>query len=344
MKDLISIIVPAYNIESHVEECIDSILSQSYTHFELIIVDDGSTDNTMNKCNAYDYDERVKVIHIENGGASAARNKGLQFSQGEYICFIDGDDSIDKDYLEKMYSIISADSSIDIISCCCKTMEGNKINRFYSGNRLFENDKDDLFCQLFVVSYGQPGPTYTGIGVPWGKLYRKKLLDDNNLTFDLKLRRMQDNVFNMECFSAADKVIYIDETLYNYRLGHLEGYSKQYKKNYADQMNEVAFSWDRIIRELKIQDYNKVEKYFSKGVLDLLVGILLNEGELGKSFKTYLALFEKEMNLPIFSENIDKLSIQDMGRFKKKVELVILKKHLKLSFYIIAKAAKILII
>lgn len=105
--DKISVIVPVYNVEDYLEECINSILGQTYKNLEIILVDDGSTDNSSKICDIYEKkDKRIKVIHKENGGLSSARNEGLKYRTGEYISFVDSDDFIDKTMYEKLYSAI----------------------------------------------------------------------------------------------------------------------------------------------------------------------------------------------------------------------------------------------
>lgn len=104
----ISVIIPVYNLEKYIVNTIESVLSQTYRNIELIIIDDGSTDNSIQKCMYYSkFDERVKVLHQENKGVSAARNKGIDEANGDFICFVDGDDLIDKSMLEKLYDAIS---------------------------------------------------------------------------------------------------------------------------------------------------------------------------------------------------------------------------------------------
>ena len=114
---MISIIVPVYNSEKTLRECINSILCQSYCDFEVIIIDDGSTDNSPVICREMaEQDERVVVIHVENQGVSHARNVGMKKSKGDYICFVDSDDTIKPDYLEYLYSNIVS-SAADIVTC-----------------------------------------------------------------------------------------------------------------------------------------------------------------------------------------------------------------------------------
>ena len=104
---LISVVVPIFNVQDYLRECIDSILGQTYKNIEIILVDDGSNDDCPQICDEYKLkDERISVIHKENGGLSDARNKGLEFSTGEYICFIDSDDYIDCKFIEKLFKLV----------------------------------------------------------------------------------------------------------------------------------------------------------------------------------------------------------------------------------------------
>lgn len=113
--DLISIIVPVYNVENYIKECINSIINQSYKNIEIILVDDGSTDNSGSLCEEFSLiDSRIVTFHKENGGLSDARNYGIRHSNGEYIMFVDSDDIIDKDIVNVLYTLIQKDKSIDI--------------------------------------------------------------------------------------------------------------------------------------------------------------------------------------------------------------------------------------
>ena len=117
MKDLISIIVPVYNVEKYLEKCIESIVNQTYQNLEILLIDDGSTDCSGKICDEYaQKDKRIKVIHKENGGVSSARNKGLAEATGEYIGFVDGDDYIDKNMYEIMLKEIKKDT-IEFVMC-----------------------------------------------------------------------------------------------------------------------------------------------------------------------------------------------------------------------------------
>lgn len=137
MNELISVVIPVYNVEKYLSKCIESILNQTYKKLEIILVDDGSSDLSRNICDEYcKKDIRIKVIHKENGGLSDARNVGILNATGKYICFIDSDDYIEKNMLELLYLDIKNNDSD--ISCCGKVCE-------YPTNTIRYNDKSD-FC------------------------------------------------------------------------------------------------------------------------------------------------------------------------------------------------------
>ena len=124
---LISVIVPIYNVEQYLHECIDSIISQTYNNLEIILVDDGSPDRCPQICDEYKQkDNRICVIHKNNGGQSDARNKGLEVATGKFISFIDGDDVITKDFVETLYEPLLLKNEISISVCAIKPFQRNK--------------------------------------------------------------------------------------------------------------------------------------------------------------------------------------------------------------------------
>ena len=225
MKALISIIVPCYNLEKHIAACLDSALAQTFADWELIAVDDGSTDSSGAILDRYaEADPRIRCIHQPNGGVSSARNAALAQARGELLLFLDGDDALTPAMLEKLYARMDAETDIVCCSCVAFSEEENleSPRHFLSGDREMRSmrEKEPLFLQLHDDRIGQaPGRVYTAIGVPWGKLFRAELLRDHDLRFP-PLRRMQDNIFNMYAFTMARKIVYLDEPLYRYRIDH----------------------------------------------------------------------------------------------------------------------------
>ena len=222
---MISIIVPAYNIEKYLADCIESVLAQTETDWELILVDDGSSDDTATICDRYAAtDARIHCVHKENGGVASARNTALELARGEYILFLDGDDELSPELLARLLSRMEPD--VDIVCCSCTVFSRKtgleQPRSFLIGDRDMRNmsEKEPLFLQLHDGRIGQsPGKIYTAIGVPWGKLYRASLIRENNLRFP-PMRLFEDNIFNMYAFTLARRIIYLDAPLYRYRADH----------------------------------------------------------------------------------------------------------------------------
>ena len=165
---LISVIVPIYNVERYLEKCIHSILNQTYQNLEIILVDDGSPDNCGAICDQYsDVEQRIKVIHKQNGGLSDARNKGIDASSGEFLVFVDSDDTILPEMIEKLYRRIVIDQS-DMAFCGYKQV--NQYGEFLSEVALPDNVLTGF--DALKVSYESQGVLYT---ITWNKLYKRHL-------------------------------------------------------------------------------------------------------------------------------------------------------------------------
>lgn len=199
-NELISIVVPIYNVEHYLKKCIESILIQTYKNIEIILVDDGSPDNCPKICEDYkSKDLRIKVIHKENGGLSDARNKGIKKAKGTYITFVDSDDTIEPDYVEYLYSIIKKfDADISICDYNAKYSNGTVLNR--NKNSEYRINKKEAFEIMlyqsdFTVSSWAKLYRYSlfkNIEFPYGKIFEDayttyKLIDlCNNIGVGLK--------------------------------------------------------------------------------------------------------------------------------------------------------------
>ena len=202
----ISIIVPVYNAEEYLCECMDSIIGQTYEDWELILVDDGSKDSSGDICDEYSQkDSRIKVFHKTNGGVSSARNHGLEHANGEWIAFIDADDWVDDDYLEK--SIVCS-KNVDMVTCNHKDENGNS-SEIDNVNRtlLLDVDRIDFSSNLSKKL----------LYFPWGHLYRKGIIKSRKIKFNEDLRLSEDTCFNIEYLMACKTVAIFNENLYVYR-------------------------------------------------------------------------------------------------------------------------------
>lgn len=170
-QSLISVIVPIYKVQDYLDECVESIINQTYSNIEIILVDDGSPDECPNMCDAWaKKDSRIRVVHKKNGGLSSARNAGIEVANGEYICFVDSDDFICKDALENLYNRIKGDATVGITS--------GMIYRYQDGYT--SNFKDVWLCSVekvipaseFLLETMSQKTSYT----VWNKLYRREVV------------------------------------------------------------------------------------------------------------------------------------------------------------------------
>lgn len=206
-KPLISIIVPVYNVEKYIRRCLDSLIKQTYKNLEIIVVDDGSPDNSGAICDEYaKLDSRVKVIHKENGGVSSARNIGLDNISGEYVGFIDSDDYIALDMYEELYDILVANDAD--ISMGCYSMESSS-GEFVPHCSSFTTDR---FDKLQTISEMLKQVKYTCSLVD--KLFASKLI--GKIRFDETISHNEDLLFVYQLMKNSRKAVYISKPIYYY--------------------------------------------------------------------------------------------------------------------------------
>ncbi len=207
---MISVIIPVYNTETYLPACVESLLSQTYADFELLLIDDGSQDKSPDICDNYTRkDKRVKVIHKRNEGVSAARNTGIEASGGEYITFIDSDDWVAPDYLQSLSEKLSAKTPDLVTSGLIWWEDSTRQQRDVLAPCLLidlhtEEGLRDIVMQSLITS-------------PVGKLYRRKMIVENKLRFDTSLSFAEDRDFNVGVISVAKTVVTTDYTGYYYR-------------------------------------------------------------------------------------------------------------------------------
>lgn len=234
MSELVSVIIPVYNCEKYISDCVLSLVNQTYDDIEIILIDDGSTDLSAERCRSLEKQyTNVHYYYQKNGGAASARNNGLSHASGEFILFVDGDDQTDAELIQRLYD--EMDDNTDVVCCSYEILGTNKEEKMFP-NRMSASsikEKEPFYLQLMDYTYAHDPSNSTAIGVPWGKLIRKSVIDENKIRFDVGLRRMQDNIFVMELFYSARKIIYIPEFLYLYRVDHINSY------NYVSYSPEV---------------------------------------------------------------------------------------------------------
>lgn len=204
-KTLVSIIVPIYNVEKYLRECVDSIIGQTYTNLEIILVDDGSPDRCPEICDEYaKQDNRIKVIHKPNGGLSDARNAGIEIAKGEYLSFVDSDDVIHCQMIEVLMKPILEDDNIKISAC---------------GNVKFQDGETITISKIDVINLHSETFDYRTMclkctNTAWGKIYSKNLFDD----IKYPVGRLHEDEFTTYkiCYNAKT-IAYLECLLYFYR-------------------------------------------------------------------------------------------------------------------------------
>lgn len=221
----ISVIVPIYNVEKYLENCINSIIVQTLEDIEIILINDGSTDKSYEIINKYKaIDSRIIVINKKNSGVSAARNSGLKVSRGEYIAFIDSDDWIEQNMLEKLYKLGKKYNS-EVVACNFKSF-----NDIYNTFNKYPIDEGEYVGKSVIkekiLSKVISGKLKTPV---WDKIYKKEFLQNNNIKFDEKITRFEDWYFIIEVYEKVHNLYYLDKNMYNYRIANNTLSNKYYK-------------------------------------------------------------------------------------------------------------------
>lgn len=205
----VSVIVPIYNVEDYLEDCLNSIINQTYKNLEIILINDGSKDNSKNICDCYaKKDMRIKVIHQENGGLSIARNEGIKKASGDYLTFIDSDDYIELNMIEKLVKALKKDDA-DLSICNRKEYFDYKNHYKYT----FKNDKKYLL--LDKISALKELCSFNLFDMSaWAKLYKKNLFKDILFPED---KLSEDYYIMYILFAKCEKISYINDYLYIYR-------------------------------------------------------------------------------------------------------------------------------
>ena len=208
MNPLISIIVPVYNVEEYLDRCVESIVNQIYTNIEIILVDDGSPDNCPKMCDEWaEKDNRIKVIHKENGGVSSARNIGIDNADGDYISFVDSDDYVENNFISSLLSgCQNNEAQLSVCGCCIN--DNDKVIKAES--TVLVNSYDAC---IMLFDYGN---CHYFEGYSCNKLYKKDIIKDNCLKFDTSFKMCEDTLFNFNYIKCINNVCVLDEALYHY--------------------------------------------------------------------------------------------------------------------------------
>ncbi|MCM3568229.1 glycosyltransferase [Neobacillus mesonae] len=297
----LSIVVPIYNVEQYLPNCIESILSQTYKDFEVILVNDGSPDNCGEICENYaKKDNRIKVIHKVNEGVSSARNCGINLSKGEYIGFIDPDDTVEPE----MYDVLlqtAKKNNADIVVCPIKTK--NFINNTVSISPVWK-DVGCVLDQEIIRDYIIPSVlverTYSLISCV-NKVYKKSLFIDNQIRFENRKSHSEDAILNWTLLNKINKLIFIDKPLYNYQINKRDSLTQIFRENFYEYILDNKNFKLEICKIYNLEKYSSTIKNHYVGVtLSFMQNVVIRELKEKKKINILKTIFyDKEFNKDI---------------------------------------------
>ncbi len=303
MEELVSIVVPIYNVEKFIHRCIDSILQQSYKNTEIILVDDGSPDNCPKICDEYSRkDSRIKVLHKKNGGLSDARNAGIRIAKGKYIAFVDSDDSIEKDYIKQLYNTIrKADADISACGHTVRYENGRTIPHFSNNSFIVQREEalervlyDDELC-----------------AATWAKLYKTKLF--KNIKFP-KGENFEDSSTTYKLILESNKVACDMKSQYNYLIRSNSIMTTPFSKK--DLL--LITSWDNMGEEI-LKIYPHLKNAVIRGKTYARISVLRRLIETKQKEKW----LEKELRTEILAEKTNLLNDEKCPR-RDKIAVILL--------------------
>lgn len=299
---MVSIIIPVYNVEDKIEKCIISILKQTYKDFELILIDDGSTDDSLKICQKYvKLDNRVKVYEQINSGVSEARNNGIKMAHGEYIQFVDSDDQILSDMLENMVAKIK-NEEIDLVICGYNEILGCKgkkttpsINEVVGVEDLHSKYADIFRCYL--------------LNPVWNKIYKK------NKIHSLFLKDMsmgEDLIFNLEYMKNIDKIAFVDKAFYQYYV-YENSLTRKIRKDSIEIAEKLYLESKKFCEKYKLIDsgYRDISNIFIKFLFYGISDIYRNREITRNEKKLFLKRWMSNSNVKTAIEIVKFVSLKE---------------------------------
>ena len=300
MNPLISVIIPVYNVENYLNDCLDSVLSQTYKNLEIILVDDGSSDKCPCICDEYaKKDSRIRVIHKENEGVSVARNLGLDVARGDYIGFVDGDDFISKDFYRALYDNITKHSA-DISACLYCNVYENIIAKILHDRTLLKSDyvianRVEALRLFFENKINTSS---------WNRLYRREIIESIRFPIDVKLG--EDVVFTYRTFDNSNAIVFSNNYHYYYRQRKSGAFDSR-RNRYHQRLFEILLN-DADYYKTKYPSLSELIECF---ILRVYISILSNYidhlcVETYPEISNYVKIIRKHLCVILKSNSIEK--------------------------------------
>lgn len=312
---MVSIIVPVYNSEDYIGNCISSIQKQTYENIELLLIDDGSTDGSGKLCDEYARrDNRIRVVHQENAGPSAARNTGIKAARGEYIQFVDGDDTIEPNMTETMVAELGEEHQLVI--CGFKNMieydnrlVSDEIFHFYKTGSFTKEELLNFFGELYRDYF---------IHFNWNKIYLTDIIQKNSLQFERDVIRGEDMLFNLTYLEKCSRIKIIEQPFYNYMTSNSGSITSTFRPNLFENQ-QLLFQRTREFlkrnRAYAARNIDLVEKFYTTRIVACFSNLFHPNSTLtSRQVKKHILkiIWDSSVNeqLRYFSEeNVEKLLI-----------------------------------
>lgn len=271
----ISVIVPVYNAERYLHSCIESIIAQTFSDFELLLINDGSKDNSGDICNKYvEKDSRIRVFHKENGGVSSARNVGLDNARGEWVAFVDSDDTLDINFIQK--SLYNIPDFVDIVFLSwAKKKKGKVVYEKILPDVVYDsNNLHKAFCETDIVY----------MGIPWGRIYKMDVIKKYKIHFDISLPISEDRLFFYEYIIHSHGILLSSYIGYFFRIT----YNGLSSKKHSQKLNELRINKLNIaVKKIKENYELSPKEYFPFWFQQLIYLSLLMSASVKRIFNPF---------------------------------------------------------
>ncbi|GGK60410.1 MULTISPECIES: glycosyltransferase family 2 protein [Flavobacteriaceae] len=310
MNNYLSVIVPVYNVQEYLHNCIDSIINQTFHHLEIILVNDGSTDTSPQICDAYaKKDARIKVIHQKNTGVSVARNKGIEVATGNYITFVDSDDWLESTMYETMYTAALLKQSADVVMCDFTNIKKDSKEKISTNIRTGFYTKQQIIKELYPTLLVTETFGRLPIISACTCLFKHSLLINNNIRFDAALRYSEDYLFMAAIITKANSFYYLkDNYFYNY-LQYEESRSKKYQPAWWENLKYLNKKLEQLLKDNTAYNFTRQLKLQLLHSVLFILNSICNNGTMSTIKKIKAIRFilkEQELKAAFYNLKLDK--------------------------------------
>lgn len=339
MEKLISVIIPVHNVQNYIRKCLDSVIHQTYSDLEIILINDSSTDDSEKICKEYCLkDNRVKLFNHNSKSAGFSRNYGLEKANGEYVIFVDADDYIEATMCEKLYATIRENES-DVCFCGYnKVTETTEERVFLNGSKIQNYNREEIRNDIiYNTIYVSNNKNKLLLYAVWNGMYDLNLIKEHLITFTNENEYFsEDSIFNYEYLMKCNKATIINDNLYNHTFYNKNSICNIYNERYNCLDNWYYYLLERATEENK-EKVKKVvqQRYINFTLLRIKQEILLSN----KSVIEIIKKIREIINNKITREAIKEVNVKDKSK-KQKIFILLIKYRLSILIYLLINLRK----